>query len=65
MYSLILYQSKTVRLFPADLLRLFAAVCVVVIQAAYSGVLFYRKTSYLAIAVCLQFTCSSGGIFFV
>ena len=47
MYSLILYQPKTVYLFPADLLRLYAAVCVVVTQAAYRGVLFDRKTNFL------------------
>lgn len=44
MYSLILYQPKTMQLFPAALLRLFAAVCVVVIQAAYRDVLIFRKT---------------------
>ena len=54
MYSLILYQPKTMQLFPADLLRLYAAVCVVVTQAAYRGVLFYRKTKFSAIAVCLR-----------
>ncbi len=47
MYSLILYQPKTMQLFPAALLRPFAAVCVVVTQAAYRCVLFYRKTDFL------------------
>jgi len=47
MYSLILYQPKTEVLFPVNLLRLFAAVCVVATQAAYRGVLFNSKTGFL------------------